>query len=64
MTALRVLLAAPEGSLRSTYRAQFAREGFCLTVVTTGLDCLRELRTAPPDVLVVESGVPWGGGTG
>jgi hypothetical protein len=58
----RVLLAAPEGSPLAACRDHVARDGFEASVAPGGLECLDALRTAPPDVLVLELDPRWAAG--
>lgn len=61
---LHLLLAAPEDSVLISYRDYLIGEGFKVALARSGLECLAELRKAPPDVLVLELNLPWGGGDG
>lgn len=61
---IRVLMADPDESLPSVYRAALSRDGFELVTALNGLECVARLRERVPDVLVLEPRMPWGGGDG
>jgi DNA-binding response OmpR family regulator len=52
--AVDVLLADRDGVLVAAYEAFLAAEGFRVAAVTTAADCLRELRSDPPRLLVLD----------
>jgi DNA-binding response OmpR family regulator len=60
----RVLLAISTDPLRLAYSHSLCQNGVEVTVATGGLDCVAKLRTDEPDILVMESGLPWGGASG
>jgi DNA-binding response OmpR family regulator len=62
--SLRVLIADPDVPLLASYREVLSREGFEVATATNGLDCVAELRSFRPDVLVLEPDLPWGWGAG
>jgi CheY-like chemotaxis protein len=61
MTPPRILLALKESGLRNLCRARLVEEGFRVAVVSSGLACLEALRSSPPEVLLLEQDLPWGG---
>ncbi|MBN1396359.1 MAG: response regulator transcription factor [Pirellulales bacterium] len=61
---LRVLLADPDESLHPVYREPLSQDGFELATASNGVECVARLRKQPPDVLVLEPQLPWGGGEG
>jgi DNA-binding response OmpR family regulator len=61
---IRSLIAVSNKSLRESYRAHFASEGFAVLTATNALVCLAHLRRWVPDFLVLEDGLPWGGAAG
>lgn len=61
---VRVLMADPDESLPPLYREALLHEGFELAQTASGLDCVAQLRARPPDILVLEPQLPWGGGEG
>ena len=61
---IRVLMADPDESLLTLYRERLLQDGVELAVASNGLECLARLRRRPPDVLVLEPQLPWGGGEG
>lgn len=60
---LRVLIADADTVLLSAYRA-YLIEGIDTYTVTSGLDCLDQLRRWQPDILVLNADLPWGSGLG
>jgi CheY-like chemotaxis protein len=61
---IRVLIADPDESLQAMYRGPLLQEGFEVTSVLSGLECIPHLHEHTPDVLVLEPQLPWGGGDG
>src|SRR5437763_421687 len=65
MMPFRVLLADRDPALLTDYRAALLAAGACVVeVAASGLDCLARLRDFRPDLLVLDPGLPWGGGRG
>jgi DNA-binding response OmpR family regulator len=62
--AVRVLVADPDEYLLHCYRNYLEQRGFQVTTVTSGLECVEELRATEWDVLVMEPSLPWGWGDG
>ncbi len=62
--SLRVLLADADECLLDDYRAYLEGRGCQVAAATTALECVARLREWPPDVLVLEPSLPWGGGDG
>ncbi|MBN2581202.1 MAG: carbon storage regulator [Pirellulales bacterium] len=62
--SLRVLLADPNEYLLMQYQEHLAAEGFEVFTAADGLECLEQLRTQTPDILILEPIMPWGGGDG
>lgn len=60
----RVLLADRDAFLLATCRDCLRLRGVAVVTATNGLECLQALRSCPPDVLVLEAELPWGGGDG
>lgn len=60
----RVLVATASEYRRAWYLAELVKHEFDVAVVTSGVDCVNYLRSAPHDVLLLESGLPWGGADG
>jgi DNA-binding response OmpR family regulator len=60
----RVMLAMANKPLLSAYCKVLACNGFEVTTATDGLWCMSLLRSFTPDVLVIDPGLPWGGGDG
>lgn len=59
-----LLLAEDDAELRDLYSVFFTEHGYDTAVAENGLDCLRQLRRARPDLLVLDFGLTWGGGDG
>jgi sigma-B regulation protein RsbU (phosphoserine phosphatase) len=64
MTPIRVLIADHDELLLENYTAFFREISWETAVATSGLQCVEQLRTFRPDVLVLEPELPWGGGAG
>jgi len=58
------LLADTDETLLVSYREHLCREGFQVATATNGLDCVAQLRSFVPDVLVLDPELPWGRGDG
>jgi DNA-binding response OmpR family regulator len=59
-----VLVADTDELLVAAYRAFFVVEGFQVNWVTDGVSCLESLRQHPPEVLILDAELPWGGSSG
>jgi DNA-binding response OmpR family regulator len=59
-----LLVADSDPWLRNRCRGYFADRGSQVEVAADGLECLESLHRVPPDVLVLEWELPWGGGDG
>src|SRR5262245_45166134 len=64
MPSSRVLIAVPDAGLLDAYRKRLAADGFEVETARDGLECVRRLRAVAPDVLVLSTALPWGGGDG
>jgi len=64
MVPIRVLLADGDEWLLASYRAVLCRNGFDVATATNGLECVDQLRTFLPNVLVLEPEMLWGQGDG
>jgi DNA-binding response OmpR family regulator len=64
MLVPKVLLADPDESLLTLYRAFLVNDRFTVETATSGLECVEKLRSFAPDVLVLEPELPWGRGEG
>jgi CheY-like chemotaxis protein len=49
---------------RSVYRHYLTRHGYEVEVAEGGVDCLEKMERTPPDVLILDLNIPWGGGEG
>lgn len=59
-----VLLAVRPTIHRFNYESLLVHNGFEVVTASDGIACLDALRSRAPDVLVIESDLPWGGGDG
>jgi DNA-binding response OmpR family regulator len=64
MAPFRVVIAVPNPALLNAYRESLALEGFEVATARDGLECVRRLREFLPDLLVLSTALPWGGGDG
>ena len=60
----QLLIADADGFLSDIYRKYFAAHGYSVRVASGGVECLTALRETPPDVLVLDSELKWGGAHG
>jgi len=61
---LKVLLVDGDQSRLVSYQVALADMGFEPVMATNGLECLAALRAHRPDVLVLDTEIPWGSGVG
>lgn len=61
---MQILIADSDNLLIKRCRGYFGNRGYQVTVAGDGLECLDALRRVPPDILVLEKELPWGGGEG
>jgi CheY-like chemotaxis protein len=59
--SVRVVIASASRFRQGVYRAAAQGLGYEATVVERGIDCVACLRQQQPDLLVLESFLPWGG---
>ena len=64
LRSARVLIADPDKYLLTAYSSHLRHLGAAISTARTGLECMERLRDAPPDVLVLEPALLWGGGDG
>jgi DNA-binding response OmpR family regulator len=60
----RVLIAEADADLRAIYQRFFSYHRWQVQTAGGGLECLAKLRQLPPDLLVLDWELPWGGGEG
>lgn len=60
----QLLIADSDPWLRERSRRYFADRGYQVEVAADALGCLDAIRRVPPDVLVLEQQLHWGGGEG
>lgn len=61
---LRVLLAEADRTARSAHLRELEALGYTVLTAGDGLECMERLRSDPPDLLVLDAEMPWGGGDG
>ncbi len=59
-----VLIADSDAELCELYQQFLGERGYDVAMATDGLDCLEKLRRVRPAALVLDLGLPWGGGDG
>ena len=59
MLPVQVLIADPDEALLEAYCEGLAFYGFKVETATDGRGCLAKLQTFAPDVIVLESELPW-----
>jgi|GEM_PF-1792264 CheY-like chemotaxis protein len=59
-----VLIAEADAKLCGTYQRLFAASGLRIETAVNGLDCWTKLRSSPPDALLVDVDLLWGGSDG
>src|SRR5262245_30195237 len=64
MKTARILLAEADPARRVFWGKALRRGGFEVTTAGDGLGCVAQLRARPPDALVLDPDLPWGGGEG
>ena len=58
----RILVVEDHPTMREAVRLMLEPEGFAVTEVADGNDALRSVREDPPDVLLLDLGIPGKGG--
>jgi|GEM_PF-3545205 CheY-like chemotaxis protein len=59
-----ILVASPSKYRREWYRTELRIYGFEIVAVNGGTECLDTIETNPPDALILESSLRWGGADG
>lgn len=59
-----LLVAANDPLCLDVYGQLFSDHGYAVVTVADGLNCVTQLQRWAPEVLVLESELPWGGATG
>uniref|UniRef100_A0A7C2K0C0 Response regulator n=1 Tax=Schlesneria paludicola TaxID=360056 RepID=A0A7C2K0C0_9PLAN len=62
--SIQFLIADSDPQFREGCRRFLVARGFEVEVASDGLQCLDQLRQATPQILVLDPGLPWGGGDG
>ena len=60
----RILIATSDREALDVYRRFFCGTGCRVDVASDGITCLEKLRQSPPDTLIIENMLPWGGAAG
>lgn len=63
MTA-QILIADHDPLVREQFVRCLSAHGYDVAVAADGLQCVEQLRTCCPDLLVLDPGILWGGGLG
>ena len=59
------ILVTCASSVRATwYRDVLTSQGFAVTTAVGGVECLSHLRGGPPNLILLEVSLPWGGAEG
>ena len=58
MRTRRILIVEDDHDLRQMYRTTLMLEGFDVTETADGLDALRQLDASPPDLVLLDLGLP------
>jgi DNA-binding response OmpR family regulator len=59
-----LLIADGDAALRALFDVYLTECGYEVGTASDGVDCLEKLRRSPPNVLVLDRGLAWGGGDG
>lgn len=62
--ALHVLIADREPVVRESCRRILLAHGYDVATAADGLQCIEQLLSISPDLLVLDPEIPWGGGAG
>lgn len=54
----RILIVDDEEAIRLLYREEFVEAGFAVDVAVDGVDALRQIRQARPDLMIVDLRMP------
>lgn len=60
----QLLIADADDGLSDLYLKYFGAQGYSVRVVSGGVECVTALRETPPDVLVLDTELKWGGADG
>jgi len=61
---MRLMVADADESILERCENYSSLNGIALQIAKGGIECLDALRRSPPDVLVLDMDLPWGGGDG
>jgi DNA-binding response OmpR family regulator len=59
-----LLVASPFHVIADRIARSFSHGGYWVGTVEGGVDCVAEIERLPPDVVVLDRDIPWGGGAG
>jgi DNA-binding NtrC family response regulator len=59
-----LLIANSDGATCGLYESYFSSAGYRVETVSDGMACMNRLRESCPDLLLLDSQLPWGGGEG
>lgn len=60
----RILVACASSVRSAWYRDVLNSQGFAVTTSAGGVECLSHLRSRPPNLILLEASLPWGGAEG
>lgn len=60
----QLLIADADHQLSDLYQKYFTARGYSVRIASGGVECLKALRDTPPDVLVLDAELKWGGADG
>jgi DNA-binding response OmpR family regulator len=61
---MRILVASSSAFRQQFYQESIVKLGHEAVITSGGLECVRRLRSSPPDLLILEAPLHWGGSDG
>ncbi len=59
-----ILVAEADRTAMGAHVRELEAAGYAVLTAGDGIECVERLRSAQPDVLVIDAEIPWGGGDG
>jgi DNA-binding response OmpR family regulator len=59
-----VLVASAFNAITERIANYFSHRGYRVSTVQGGVDCVTQIERTPPDVVILDWNLPWGGGAG
>lgn len=56
----KILIAEPDKRLAAKYHMALLTQGYQVNMVEDGVNCIQEVRSSGPDLLVINVDLPWG----